>query len=242
MKFDILTLFPEFFDSPLKQSIIGRASEQGLISIETQDIRSFTPAATNDKYKRTDGSPYGGGPGMVMKVEPVVRAVEMMKAQTAVGGCCGGATQPKVILLTPQGAPLTQGMAGKLAREEHLVVVCGRYEGFDERIRAFVDMEVSIGDYILTGGESAALVLIETVARLVPGVIKEDSAGSDSFSDGLLEYPQYTRPEEFRGMRVPDVLLSGDHAKIKKWRKDKQLERTAKRRPELLKGLQDKDK
>lgn len=234
MKFDILTLFPDFFSSPLKQSIIGRAVENGLIEVKTHNIRDFT----SDKHRTTDDSPYGGGHGMVMKPEPVVKAIEEI----------AGAERPsgtKVLLTDPQGIPFTQGLAKELSGLERIVVVCGRYEGFDERIREFIDMEVSVGDYILTGGEIPALVIIDSVSRLLPDVLGEpESSVHESFGDGLLEYPQYTRPEDFRGLKVPDVLLSGNHAEIDKWRRLQSIIRTLKRRPDLIckADLSDEDK
>lgn len=222
MRFDILTLFPEFFSSPLNQSLLGKALAKGVLSVNTYNLRDFT----TDRHRTTDDSPYGGGHGMVMKVEPVVRALEALKSD---------GPRARVILTTPQGVPLTQALAGELSREERLIIVCGRYEGVDERIRAFVDTEVSLGDFVLTGGEIAALALIDSVGRLVPDVLGEPgSAEHDSFSDGLLEYPQYTRPEEFRGQVVPAVLLSGNHAEIERWRRIESLKRTAERRPDLI--------
>lgn len=226
MKFDILTLIPDFFTSPLKQSIMGRAIKEGKFEVETHNIRDFT----SDKHSTTDDTPYGGGPGMVMMAEPIVKGIEALRG----GEQEAGAGKTKVILLTPQGTPLTQGVAKELTALDRIIVVCGRYEGVDERVRSFVDMELSIGDYVLSGGESAALVLIEAVTRLVPGVIEAESVELDSFSDSLLEYPQYTKPRVFRDLEVPEVLLSGDHEKIEKWRKDKRLERTLKKRPDLL--------
>ncbi len=229
MRFTVLTLFPDFFDSPLKQSIIGRAASEGLIEIETLNIRDFT----TDKHNTVDNSPYGGGPGMVMKPEPVVAAIEAVEDKAARED-----GREKVILLTPQGAPFDQKTARSFSTElESVILVCGRYEGFDERIRDYVDIELSIGDYVLTGGEYAALIIIDAVGRLVTGVIKEESTEEESFSqgDGLLEYPQYTRPELFRGEKVPDVLLSGHHKEIEKWRAGQRLKRTTARRPELLK-------
>ncbi len=222
MKFDILTLIPDFFSSPLKQSIMGRAIKDGTLEVECHNIRDFT----TDKHNTADDTPYGGGPGMVMKAEPIVKGIEALRAAREDGA--------KAVLLTPQGVPLTQAIAKELSAHDRLILVCGRYEGVDERVRSFVDLELSIGDYVLAGGESAALVLIEAASRLVPGVIEADSVELDSFSDSLLEYPQYTKPREFRGMEVPEVLISGDHEKIKKWRKDKRLERTLKRRPDLV--------
>ena len=222
MRFDILTLFPEFFISPLEQSLIGKAVAKGVLTVNTRNLRDFT----TDRHRTTDDSPYGGGHGMVMKVEPVVAAIESLRAE------CPDA---RVILTTPQGVPLTQRLVRELAEEERLIIVCGRYEGVDERIRSFVDIEVSLGDFVLSGGEVAALALIDSVGRLVPGVLGEPgSVEHDSFSDGLLEYPQYTRPEDFRGLKVPEVLLSGNHAEIERWRRIESLERTAGRRPDLF--------
>jgi tRNA (guanine37-N1)-methyltransferase len=222
MRFDILTLFPEFFSSPLNQSLLGKALAKGVLSVNTYNLRDYT----TDRHRTTDDSPYGGGHGMVMKVEPVVRAIEALRSD------CAGA---RVILTTPQGVPFTQALARELSREERLIILCGRYEGVDERVRAFVDTEVSLGDFVLTGGEIAALALIDSVGRLVPGVLGEPgSIEHDSFSDGLLEYPQYTRPEEFRGQMVPAVLLSGNHAEIERWRRNESLKRTAERRPDLI--------
>ncbi len=242
MTFEILTLFPDFFISPLEQSIIGRAIKNGLIKVNTHNIREFA----TDKHSTTDDSPYGGGAGMVMKPEPLVSAIEAIRKapgvnieeplpESSTGGDTGGAGA-KVILLTPQGVPFKQRIAEELATEERVILVCGRYEGVDERVRSFVDMELSVGDYVLTGGETAALAVIDAVGRLTPGVIEESSAREDSFSEsvGGLEYPQYTRPEDFRGMRVPEVLLGGNHGEIEEWRRLKSLERTEERRPDLL--------
>ena len=231
MRFDVLTIFPEFFRSPLDCGVIGRAAEKGLLGVRTHDLRDFT----SDRHRTTDDHPYGGGRGMVMKVEPVVRALESLEKTAG----------RRVILTTPQGVPLTQKVATELSQEENLVIICGRYECYDERIRQFADLELSVGDYVLTGGESAALVIIDAVGRLVPGVLgDEGSKDEDSFTGGLLEYPQYTRPEEFRGMKVPEVLLSGNHGEIEKFRRTERLKRTIRRRPELLKeaDLSDEDR
>lgn len=231
MIFDILTLFPEFFASPLQQSIIGKAVAKGLLTVNTHNIRDYT----QDKHRTTDDCPYGGGHGMVMKVEPIVRAVEDIRKNG----------EAKALLTTPQGTPFTQRLARELALAPRLIIICGRYEGYDERIRSFVDMEVSIGDYVLTGGEIPALAIVDSVGRLLPGVLGEpESKEHDSFTDGLLEYPQYTRPEEFSGLKVPDVLLSGHHAEIERWRRQESLKRTLLRRPGLLKDarLTDADK
>lgn len=224
LRFDILTLFPEFFNSPFQQSILLRAQEEGLIEIVTVDIRDFAP----DKHRVVDDLPFGGGAGMVMKAEPIVRAIESRKQS---------GKSSRVILFTPQGKGFQQEMARELSSWEQLILVCGRYEGVDERVRDhFVDEEISIGDYVLNGGEAAALVVVEAVSRLVPGVLgNEASARNDSFSQGLLDYPQYTRPREFRGIPVPEVLLNGHHQHIELWRKIEALRRTWERRPELLK-------
>lgn len=228
MRFDILTIFPDFFESPLKQSILGKAIEKGLIDVSIHNIRDFAL----DKHNTTDDSPYGGGDGMVMKVEPIVRAVEAVKGSLK--------SEVKVILTTPQGRQLNQHIAAELAQSSNLIIICGRYEGVDERVKELVvDMEVSIGDYVLSGGEIPALVIVDAVTRLVPGVLGSDiSAGDDSFSEGLLEYPQYTRPESFRGLTVPDILLSGNHQKVKNWRRRESIKRTLERRPDLLEKAQ----
>ncbi|MEK7772940.1 MAG: tRNA (guanosine(37)-N1)-methyltransferase TrmD [Deltaproteobacteria bacterium] len=232
MKFDILTLFPDFFTSPLSHGVIGRAVSRGLLRVGIHNIRDFT----SDRHRTTDDCPYGGGAGMVMKVEPVVRAIESVRGE-------GQATT--VVLTTPQGVRFSHETAVELSGRERIAIVCGRYEGFDERIRDFVDMEVSAGDYILTGGEIPAMMIIDAVGRLVPDVLGEPcSPEHESFSDGLLEYPQYTRPEEFRGLKVPEVLLSGNHAWIEKWRRRESITRTLIRRPDLLEkaGLSDEDR
>jgi tRNA (guanine37-N1)-methyltransferase len=223
MKFDILTLFPQMFSSPLQESILGKAIEKGLIQIRTINIRDFAL----DKHQVVDDTPYGGGQGMVMKVEPIARAIEWVKSQ-----------DPSVwtIYLTPQGKVLNQEIGQKLSSRSHLILLCGRYEGVDERVRElFIDEEISIGDYVLTGGELAAMVIIDTVSRLLPGVLGSDqSAVEDSFFNSLLEYPQYTRPFNFRENSVPEVLLSGNHSAVSLWRKKEALKRTLDRRPDLL--------
>ena len=222
MIFEILTLFPEFFTSPLKQSVVGKAIAKGIIQATAHNLRDYAL----DKHKTTDDSPYGGGHGMVMKVEPMVRAIEALKS---------GRPDAAVVMTTPQGERFTQKTAAEFSALPAIIIVCGRYEGYDERIRAFADREVSVGDYVLSGGEIPALAVIDAVARLVPGVLGEPgSSESDSFSAGLLEYPQYTRPEEFRGMTVPEVLLSGNHASIEKWRRREALKRTFLKRPDLI--------
>ncbi|MBI4949206.1 MAG: tRNA (guanosine(37)-N1)-methyltransferase TrmD [Deltaproteobacteria bacterium] len=239
MRFDILTLFPGFFDSPLKQSIMGKAVEKGLLTVKTRDIRDYT----TDKHRTADDYPYGGGHGMVMKVEPVARALEAVKAEVNGNGEDNNGVlkealrAPRVILTSPQGVPLSHSLSRELSKEERLVIICGRYEGVDERVMEFVDLEVSTGDYILTGGEIPALAIIDAVCRFIPGVLGDEaSAEYDSFSDGLLEYPQYTRPEEWQGLKVPEVLLSGNHAEIAKWRRSASIRQTCLKRPDLLKN------
>jgi tRNA (guanine37-N1)-methyltransferase len=224
MRIDVLTLFPEMFESPLSYSILKRAQEQGIVAIAVTNIRDFT----TDKYHKVDDKPYGGGPGMVMMPGPLFDCFEHVEKLAPRRG--------RVILLTPQGQRFDQARARELAGEDRLILIAGRYEGFDERIRMGLNAEqISIGDYVLNGGELAAMVVIDAVVRLLPGALgDEDSAKDDSFSRGLLEYPHYTRPEVFRGMKVPDILLSGDHAKIAQWRREQALERTKQWRPDLL--------
>jgi len=225
MRIDVLTLFPEMFESPLSCSILKRAREDGIVDIALTNIRDFAA----DNYRKVDDKPYGGGPGMVMMPGPVFDCFEHVRKLSP--------EKPRVILLTPQGQRFDQPKARELSAENRLILIAGRYEGFDERIRIGLDAEqISIGDYVLNGGELAAMVIIDAVVRLLPGALGDgDSAKDDSFSDGLLEYPQYTRPEVFRDMKVPDILLSGDHAKIAQWRRQQALERTKKHRPDLLK-------
>jgi len=222
MRFDILTIFPDLLASPLREGIIRRAIASGALTVAAHDIRAFAA----DKHAMTDDRPYGGGEGMVMKPEPVAAALRYVLAEHGGG---------RVVLLTPQGRPYSQGVARELSGHAHLILLCGRYEGFDERIHALADDEISIGDYVLTGGELAALVLVDSITRLLPGVLGcEDSAGRDTFSRGLLKHPQYTRPRRFEGREVPDVLLSGDHAAIEEWRLAASVRRTMERRPDLL--------
>jgi len=225
MRVDILTLFPQMFESPLGCSILKRAQEMGVVEITLTDIRDFTA----DSYRKVDDKPYGGGPGMVMMPGPVFDCFEHVRKLSPEKG--------RVILLTPQGQRFDQAKALELSAEKRLILIAGKYEGFDERIRIGLGAEqISIGDYVLNGGELAAMVIIDSVVRLLPGALgDEDSPKDDSFSEGLLEYPQYTRPEVFRDMKVPDILLSGDHAKIAQWRRQQSLERTKKWRPDLLK-------
>lgn len=226
MRIDIVTIFPEAF-VPLQISMLGRAQERGVLTVSVWDLRDFTA----DRHRQVDDAPYGGGAGMVMKPEPFFAAVDAIRA-------AAGATTPRIILTSPQGEQLTHALAEQLAAEGHLVVLCGHYEGIDERVRdALATDEISIGDYILTGGELAAMVIADAVARLLPGVVGDAaSVQVDSFSEGLLDYPHYTRPAEFRGQRVPAVLLSGDHEAIRRWRHAQRLRRTLGRRPDLLKA------
>ncbi len=223
MKFEILTLFPALLESPFAESILGKAVEKKLFQIKIHNLRDWA----EPPHWTVDDTPYGGGGGMVMKPEPITRALNSLKKESPVS---------KILLLSPQGTLFCQKEAETLSHEERLIFLCGRYEGFDERIRSMVDCEYSIGDYILTGGEFAAMVMVDAISRLIPGVLgNSQSAEQDSFSDGLLEYPQYTRPVEFEGAQVPDVLLSGNHGEISRWRRREQLRRTWERRPDLLK-------
>jgi len=226
MRIDILCLFPEVFVSPLNQSIVKRAAERGLVNIVIHDIRDYT----HDKHRTADDYPYGGGPGMVLKPEPIFEAVEAIKQQP-------GAREVPVILLTPQGRLFSQSVAQELALHPHITLICGHYEGLDERVcEHLATDEISIGDYVLSGGELAALVAVDAIVRLIPGVLgSEFSADSDSHSNGLLEYPQYTRPQTYRDWSVPSILLSGNHSEIAQWRRRQAILRTAKRRPDLLK-------
>ena len=219
MKFDVLTLFPEMFGI-LNQSIIGKAIEKELIDINLINIRDFS----KDKHKKVDDTPYGGGAGMVMKPDVVYDAYKSIEDRNA-----------KVIYMSPQGKTLNQKKVEELAKESHLIILCGHYEGIDQRVLdKIVDEEISIGDYVLTGGEIPAMVLIDSVSRYVKGVLNEESIQEESFSNGLLEYPQYTRPEIFEGVKVPEILLSGHHENIEKWKKEKSIEITKKKRPEML--------
>ncbi|WP_258361059.1 tRNA (guanosine(37)-N1)-methyltransferase TrmD [Moorella sulfitireducens (nom. illeg.)] len=225
MRVDVLTIFPEIFSGFLNTSIIKRAREQGFLTVNLVDIRDYA----GNKHRNVDDYPFGGGPGMVMQAEPIFLAVEaLLPGENAV--------RPPIILLSPQGEVFNQDLAAELAGEERLVLICGHYEGVDERVRQFLaNREISIGDYVLTGGELPAMVVIDAVTRLLPGVLGDPAgAREDSFAMGLLEYPQYTRPRSFRGMEVPEVLLSGNHERIRQWRRRQALERTWRRRPDLL--------
>lgn len=225
MTFDIVTIFPAMLEGPLAAGIVGRAISGGLLDVKVRDLRDFT----TDKHRIVDDMPYGGGPGMVLKPDPIFRALDAIAVERA--------GRPHVVLTSPQGTRFTQAAAQRLAEYDHLVLLCGRYEGFDDRVRERVDEEVSIGDYVLTGGELPALVVLDAVARFVPGVVgDEQSVAEDSFSRGLLDFPQFTRPPQIDDLRVPDVLLSGNHAAIRRWRKREALTRTLERRPDLLDG------
>ncbi len=219
MKIDILTLFPNMFNGFKSESIIKRAIDNKKVSINTINFRDFSA----NKHKKVDDTPYGGGSGMVLMCQPIFDAIDSIKTKKS-----------KIILLSPQGKKFTQKMAYKLSKEEHLIFVCGHYEGFDERIKNICDEEVSIGDYVLTGGELPAMVICDSVVRLIDGVIDAESSKNESFNDNLLDYPNYTKPRNYKGMKVPDILLSGDHEKINNWRNDKRLKVTAEKRPDLL--------
>ena len=221
MKIDILTLFPNMFDGVFQESIIKRAVDEKKVEINLINFRDYT----NDPHNKVDDTPYGGGAGMVLMCQPIFDCVKSIKTEDA-----------KVILMTPDGIPYKQKMAYDLSNEKHLIIICGHYEGFDERIRSICDLEVSIGDYVLTGGEVPAMVLVDSITRLLPGVIREDSHLEDSFNENyLLDYPTYTKPRVYEGMEVPEVLLSGDHKKINEYRYNESLKRTEERRPDLLK-------
>lgn len=222
MRVDIVTIFPEMFKGPFEESILKRAQEKGLVEIKIHDLRDWA----TDAHKTVDDRPYGGGAGMVMRVDVIARAITQLKTQNS-----------KIILLTPQGQKFNQAKAQELAKQEHLILIAGHYEGVDERVRSLVDEEISIGDYVLTGGELPAMVVVDAVVRLIPGVLgKEESLSEESFNQDLLEYPQYTRPEEFKGTKAPEVLLSGNHAEIAKWRQGQSVKRTRARRPDLIKN------
>ena len=222
MRIDILTLFPNLFTGFVSESIIKRCIEKELVEINVVDFRKYSKLNNN----MVDDTPYGGGGGMVLRVEPLYDAINDMKKDDR---------DAKVILMAPDGVPYKQSMAVDLSKEKHLIFVCGHYEGFDERIRTLCDYEISIGDYVLTGGEIPAMAISDSIIRLLDGAITNTSLDSESFNDNLLDYPTYTKPQEFMGMKVPDVLISGDHAKIKAWREEKRIERTKERRPDLLK-------
>ena len=227
MKFDIVTIFPRIVQAGLAEGVVSRGIAQGLIDVGVHDLREFT----TDRHRTVDDMPYGGGPGMVMKVEPLVKAVESVRDARGAG---------RVVLMSPQGRRFTQAEAVRLGREGHVVLLCGRYEGVDDRATTLLDAdEISIGDFVLSGGELAALAVVHAVSRLVPGVVGDAaSVQQESFADGLLDFPHYTRPAEFRGQKVPDVLVSGHHAEVRRWRKKAALARTLERRPDLLEAAE----
>jgi tRNA (guanine37-N1)-methyltransferase len=236
VRFDVVTIFPGYFASPFDESLIGRAVEAGLLDLRVVDLRDYSA----DPHRKVDDEPYGGGPGMVLTAPPVFAAVEALRAET-------GAPAPHVVFLSPQGRRFDAALAKELAARERVALVCGRYEGVDERTReaGLFDAEVSLGDFVLSGGEAAALAIIEAVSRYVPGVVGDSgSVVSDSFEDGLLDYPHYSRPREFRGHEVPDVLFSGHHERIRLWRREQQIRATLARRPDLLEfaGLSDEER
>lgn len=227
MQIDVVTIFPKMFDAVLNESIIKRAQEKGVVKINIVNLRSFS----KDKHRKVDDKPFGGGPGMVMNVEPFFEVVECIKNTIK-----NKKAKKEVILTSPKGSTFNQRLARRFSKYEHIILLCGHYEGIDERVRHYlVDREISIGDFVLTGGELAAMVIIDAVIRLLPGALgNEDSSTDESFSGGLLEYPQYTRPADYKGMKVPEVLLSGDHEKIKEWRRKESLKITNKKRPDLV--------
>ncbi|MBP3799397.1 MAG: tRNA (guanosine(37)-N1)-methyltransferase TrmD [Bacilli bacterium] len=220
MKIDVLSLFPEMFNDVFNESIIKRAKEQGLVNIKIHNFRDYS----KDKHNKVDDTPYGGGCGMVLTCQPIFDCIDNIKTDDA-----------KVILLTPDGKTYNQSIAYDLSKEKHIILICGHYEGFDERIRSICDLEISIGDYVLTGGEIAAMAIVDSITRLVPGVIEEQSHLNDSFNNNKLDYPTYTKPRVFRGMEVPEVLISGDHKKIDEYRRKEADKRTMEKRPDLIK-------
>lgn len=228
MKIDVLTLFPRMFEGPMSESIIGKAIDKNLLSINVMNFREFS----TNKHQNVDDYPYGGGAGMLLTAQPVLSAFDHIQEQTP-------ETKKRVILLDPAGKPFDQKKAEELAEEEHLIFICGHYEGYDERIRSIVTDEISLGDYVLTGGELGAMVVIDATARLLPDALgNQESAITDSFSTGLLEHPHYTRPASYKGMDVPEVLLSGNHKRIEDWREKESLKRTYERRPDLLEDME----
>jgi len=224
MRFDVVTIFPRMIEAGLAEGVVGRGVEKGLVDVRVHDLRAFT----TDRHRTVDDVPYGGGPGMVMKVEPFVRALDTIRAERGTPGA--------VVLLTPQGRRFDQAGAGRLSELGHVVLLCGRYEGIDERVRELVATEeLSVGDFVVSGGETPALLVIDAVSRLVPGVVGDrESVEQDSFAQGILDHPHYTRPADFEGRRVPDVLLSGHHAEVRRWRMTQALRRTLERRPDLI--------
>ena len=231
LRFDIVSIFPGMFESPFADSIIQRAWEEGLLDLRVHDLRDYSL----NKHRKVDDTPFGGGVGMVMNVEPIARVIAAIKKEVP---------ETRTILLSPGGRPFDQEKAWEFSRLPSLTLICGRYEGIDERVRLhFVDEEISIGDYVLTGGEIPAMVLVEAISRLVPGVLGDpESVVEESFTDGLLEYPQYTRPRDYQGFKVPEILISGDHKKIRDWQKAEAVKKTARVRPDLLKKNKQQDK
>ena len=231
LRFDIVSIFPGMFESPFADSIIQRAWEEGLLDLRVHDLRGYSL----NKHRKVDDTPFGGGVGMVMNVEPIARVIAAIKKEVP---------ETRTILLSPGGRPFDQEKAWELSRLPSLTLICGRYEGIDERVRLhFVDEEISIGDYVLTGGEIPGMVLVEAISRLVPGVLGDpESVVEESFTDGLLEYPQYTRPRDYQGFKVPEILISGDHKKIRDWQKAEAVKKTARVRPDLLKKNKQQDK
>ena len=229
MRIDVLTIFPKMFNTVLGESIIKRAQKKKVVEINIIDLRSFS----KDKHRKVDDKPFGGGPGMVMRIEPFFEAVNYIRQKAK-----DKRIKTRIILMSPKGSAFNHRLAARLSKYEHMILLCGHYEGIDERVREhLIDEEISIGDFVLTGGELAAMVIIDAVARLLPGTLgNKDSSSDESFSDRLLEYPQYTRPADYKGMRVPEVLLSGDHEKIKEWRKTESLKITKRKRPDLIKN------
>lgn len=228
MRIDIITLFPEFFESFVQHSIVGRAVKNNKLEIVTHNLRDYA----DDKYKSVDDHPYGGGPGMVLRFDVLLQALNHVKSilKSQISN-----SQIKTVLLTPQGQVYKQKMAQELTKETNLILICGHYEGFDERIREYCDLEISVGDYVLTGGEIPAMVIVDSVVRLLPGVLGDDASSHDeSHTDCLLEYPQYTRPEEYEGEKVPEILMNGNHAAIDKWRREQAIDRTKTKRPDLI--------
>lgn len=219
MKIDILSLFPNMFNEVFSDSIIKRAIDEGKVEINIHNFRDYT----DDPHNKVDDTPYGGGSGMILMCQPIVDCIENIKTDKS-----------KIILLTPSGIKYNQTLAYDLSKEEHLIIICGHYEGFDERITNYIDMEISIGDFVLTGGEIPAMAIVDSIVRLIPGVINEESTTYESFNDNTLDYPSYTKPRDFRGYKVPDVLISGDHKKIDLWRKEESIKRTKEKRPDLL--------
>jgi tRNA (guanine37-N1)-methyltransferase len=231
MKIDVLTIFPKMFDSPFSESLIAKAKDKKILEINAIDIRSFS----NDKHNKVDDKPFGGGAGMVLKPEPLLTAIKSAGAKRKSSSYKKPYSKPFVVYMSPQGKPLNNSIIQNLLKFKHLIIVCGHYEGIDERIMNFIDEEISIGDYVLTGGEIPAMVLIDAVARMLPNVVQSaQSVINDSFFNGLLDYPHYTRPSVFKGLKVPEVLLSGNHKEIEKWRKEQSYKRTKQRRPDLL--------